>query len=68
VDEIASQLNLITGEKVFRVSAVSQQGTEELLQAVWALLDETNAAIAAEEARAAQALIEFNTPVLRSTL
>ncbi|MEO1391769.1 MAG: GTPase ObgE [Cyanobacteria bacterium J06634_5] len=66
VDEIASQLNLITGEKVFRVSAVSQQGTEELLQAVWTLLDETNAAIAAEEARAAQALIEFNTPTLRS--
>ena len=66
VDEIASKLALITGTKVFRISAVSGQGKEELLQAIWKLLDETNAAIAAEEARTAQALIEFNTPILRS--
>lgn len=66
IDELASRLALATGEKVFRISAVSKQGTEELLQAIWKLLDETNAAIAAEEARTAQALIEFNTPVLRS--
>lgn len=65
VDELASRLSLATGERVFRISAVSQQGTEELLQAVWKLLDETNAAIAAEAARTAQALLEFNTPTLR---
>ncbi|MGB3788050.1 MAG: GTPase ObgE [Phormidesmis sp.] len=67
-EEIASQLSLLTGEKVFRISAVSRQGTDELLQAVWRLLDETNEAIAAEEARAAQAVIDFNTPALRPVL
>ncbi len=67
VDEIASRLALLTGEKVFRISAVSRQGTDELLQAIWQLLDETNEAIAAEEARTAQAIVDFNTPVLRST-
>lgn len=66
VDELAAQLALVTGTKVFRISAVSRQGDGELLQAVWKLLDETNAAIAAEAALAAQALIEFNTPRLRS--
>ena len=43
---------------------MSRQGEDELLRAVWQLLDETNEAIAAEEARAAQALIDFNTPIL----
>lgn len=66
VDELASKLALATGTKVFRISAVSRQGTEELLQAIWKLLDKTNEALAAEEARTAQALIEFNTPILRS--
>lgn len=66
VDTLASQLSLATGEKVFQISAVSRQGTDELLQAIWKLLDETNAAIAAEADRTAQALIEFNTPALRS--
>ncbi|CAN5831151.1 GTPase ObgE [soil metagenome] len=67
VDALATELSQVTGEKVFRISAVSRQGTEELLQAIWQLLDETNAAIAAEAARTAAALIEFNTPSLRST-
>ena len=67
VSDIASKLALATGGKVFRISAVSQQGTEELLQAIWKLLDETNAAIAAEQARAEQALIEFNTPIIRAS-
>ncbi len=67
-EEIASQLSLLTGEKVFRISAVSRQGTDELLQAIWRLLDETNEAIAAEEARAIQAVIDFNTPTLRPVL
>ncbi|MFK8183584.1 MAG: GTPase ObgE [Phormidesmis sp.] len=66
VDELAAKLALATGTKVFRISAVSRQGTEELLQAIWQLLDQTNAALAAEEARTAQAIIEFNTPILRS--
>ncbi len=66
VDDLASQLSLATGMKVFQISAVSREGTEELLQAIWKLLDETNSAIAAEAARAAAALVEFNTPVLRS--
>ncbi len=67
-EEIASQLSLLTGEKVFRISAVSRQGTDELLQAIWRLLDETNEAIALEEARATQAIIDFNTPTLRPVL
>ncbi len=67
VDDLASQLSLATGEKVFRISAVSREGEGELLRAVWKLLDDTNEAIAAEEARTAQALIEFNTPMLRPT-
>jgi GTPase len=66
VDELVAALSTVTGNKVFRISAVSHQGEDELLRAVWDLLDETNAAIAAQEALAAQALIEFNTPVLRS--
>ncbi len=66
VDELVSELSSVTDEKVFRISAVSRQGEDELLRAVWALLDETNEAIAAEAARTAQALIEFNTPALRS--
>ncbi|MGC1307289.1 MAG: GTPase ObgE [Phormidesmis sp.] len=66
IDNIASQLALVAGEKVFRVSAVSRQGTDEMLQAVWKLLDQTNEALAAEAAHTAQALIEFNTPALRS--
>ncbi|MEM8506007.1 MAG: GTPase ObgE [Cyanobacteria bacterium P01_D01_bin.1] len=66
VDAIASQLALLTGEQVFRISAVSRQGTDELLQAIWRLLDETNEAIAAEAVRAEQAIIDFNTPILRS--
>jgi len=64
VDELTSRLAAVTGTKVFRISAVSRQGEDELLRAVWQLLDETNEAIAAEEARAAQALIDFNTPIL----
>ena len=68
VEEIASRLSLLTGEKVFRISAVSRQGTDELLQAIWQLLDQTNEAIAAEEARTAQAIIDFNTPTLRPVL
>ncbi|MEM6450890.1 MAG: GTPase ObgE [Cyanobacteria bacterium P01_D01_bin.105] len=67
VDELVSKLALATGTKVFCISAVSQQGTGELLQAIWTLLDKTNEAIALEEARAAQALIEFTTPILRSS-
>ncbi len=66
VDEIAAQLALLTGEKVFRISAVSREGEDELLRAVWKLLDETNDAIATEAARTAQAIVEFNTPILRS--
>jgi GTPase len=62
---LASQLALVTGTPVFRISAVSRQGTDELLQAVWKLLDETNAAIKAAEAKAAQALIDFRTPIFR---
>lgn len=65
VDELVADLCAVTGAKVFRISAVSHQGEDELLRAVWKLLDETNEAIAAEEARAVQALMEFNTPVLR---
>ena len=65
-DELVSKLSLLTGKKVFRISAVSRQGTGELLQAIWQLLDETNEAIAAEEALAVQAIVDFNTPVLRS--
>ena len=66
VDEIAAQLSEATGgQKVFRVSAVSRQGTEELMRAVWQLLDETNEAIAAEQAAQQQAIIDFNTPILR---
>ena len=66
VDEIAEQLAAVAGgQKVFRVSAVSRQGTEELMRAVWKLLDETNEAIAAEEAAQKQAVIDFNTPALR---
>jgi GTPase len=65
VDELVADLSAVTGAKVFRISAVSHQGEDELLRAVWKLLDETNEAIAAEEARAVQALMEFNTPVLR---
>ena len=68
VDEIASELSRISGEeKVFCISAVSRQGTEELLQHIWQLLDETNVALQAEAERVAQAIIEFNTPVLRSS-
>ena len=67
VDKLAAELSLATGEKVWRISAVSKEGTDELLSAIWALLEEVNEAIAAEESRAAQALIEFNTPTLRST-
>lgn len=66
VEEIASQLSLVTGERVFRISAVSRQGIDELLQAVWQLLAETNLALKAEAERAAQAIIDFNTPILRS--
>ncbi|MGB3572990.1 MAG: GTPase ObgE [Phormidesmis sp.] len=66
VDELAAELALVTGEKVFRVSAVSRKGTDELLQAVWQLLEETNIAIAAEAEKVAQAIIEFNTPVLQA--
>ena len=66
VDDIASQLSLVTGEKVFRISAVSRQGTEELLQAIWQLLEETNKQLKEEDARTAQAIIDFNTPILRS--
>lgn len=65
-DEIAAQLSeAADGARVFRVSAVSRQGTEELMRAVWKLLDETNEAIAAEEAAKQQAIIDFNTPILR---
>lgn len=64
VDEIAAQLLEVAGQKVFRVSAVSRQGTAELMRAVWQLLDETNAAIAAAAAQE-QAVIDFNTPVLK---
>ena len=67
VDEIAAQLFEVAGGKIHRVSAVSRQGTEELMRAVWQLLDETNAAIAREEAEQQQAVIDFNTPVLRPT-
>ena len=67
VDKLAAELSLATGEKVWRISAVSKEGTDELLSAIWMLLEEVNEAIAAEESRAAQALIEFNTPTLRST-
>jgi GTPase len=67
VDELAGQLQAASGERrIFRISAVSHQGTAEMLQAIWQLLDETNAKIRAEEERAAQALIEFNTPQLKS--
>lgn len=66
VDEIAARLAKVNGgEKVFRVSAVSRQGTEEMMRAVWQLLDETNAAIADKEEAQQQAVIDFNTPVLR---
>jgi len=66
VDEIAAQLAAVNGgEKVFRVSAVSRQGTEEMMRAVWQLLDETNVALQAEEDAQQQAVIDFNTPVLR---
>jgi GTPase len=65
VDELVADLTAVTGAKVFRISAVSHEGEDELLRAVWKLLDETNEAIAAQEARAAQALLEFNTPALR---
>ena len=66
VDEIAAELALSSGQKVFCISAVSRQGTDQLLQAIWKLLDETNLALKAEAERAAQAIIEFNTPILRS--
>ncbi|MEL6939639.1 MAG: GTPase ObgE [Cyanobacteria bacterium J06598_1] len=66
VDEIAAELASLTGERVFRVSAVSRQGTEGLLQAIWQLLDETNLLLKAEAEAAAQAIIEFNTPMLRT--
>jgi len=68
VYEIASELTRISGEKVFCISAVSRQGTEELLQSVWQLLDETNAKLKAEAEQMAQAIIDFNTPVLRPSL
>ncbi len=68
VDEIADELTRITGEKVFRISAVSRRGTEELLQSIWQLLDETNAALKAEAEQMAQAIIDFNTPALRPSL
>ncbi|MGB7087331.1 MAG: GTPase ObgE [Phormidesmis sp.] len=67
-DELASQLSLATGTSVFKISAVSKQGTDELMRAVWKLLDEINEAIATEKAQTAQALIEFNTPTLRPSL
>jgi len=66
VDELAAELALVTGEKVFRVSAVSRKGTDELLQAVWQLLEETNIALEAKAEKAAQAIIEFNTPILQA--
>lgn len=62
---LASQLALMTGTRVFRISAVSRQGTDELLQALWKLLDETNAALKAAEAQTAQALLDFKTPTFR---
>lgn len=66
VDEVAAQLSeAAAGAKVFRVSAVSRQGTEELMRAVWQLLDEVNEAIAQAEAAKQQAIIDFNTPILR---
>ncbi|MEL6157985.1 MAG: GTPase ObgE [Cyanobacteria bacterium J06554_11] len=66
-EEIASQLSLVTGERVFRISAVSRQGVDGLLQAVWQLLDETNIALQAEAERVAQSIIDFNTPILRAS-
>ncbi len=66
VDELAAELALVTGERVFRVSAVSRKGTDELLTAVWQLLEETNIALAAEAEKVAQAIIEFNTPILHA--
>ena len=66
VDELAAELALVTGEKVFCVSAVSRKGTDELLQAVWQLLEETNIALEAKAEKAAQAIIEFNTPILQA--
>ncbi|MEO0648331.1 MAG: GTPase ObgE [Cyanobacteria bacterium J06650_10] len=68
VDEIAAELSSVTGERVFRVSAVSQKGTAELLQAIWQLLDKTNLALEAQAEAAAQAIVDFNTPQLRSLL
>ena len=68
VDEIATELSRLTGDQVFRISAVSRKGTESLLQSIWQLLDETNAALQAEAEQAAQDIIEFNTPILRSQL
>ncbi|MEL6488885.1 MAG: GTPase ObgE [Cyanobacteria bacterium J06621_3] len=65
-DEIAGELAAVTGEKVFKISAVSRKGTDELLQAIWQLLDETNIALKAKAEAEAQAIIDFNTPVLRT--
>ena len=68
VDEIAAALGEVTGEKIFRVSAVSKKGAHELLQATWKLLDETNLVLKAEAEATAQAIIDFNTPQLRSLM
>ena len=68
IDEIAAALSDVTGKKVFRISAVSQKGTDELLRATWKLLDETNLVLEAEAEAAAQAIIDFKTPQLRSLL
>ena len=66
-DEIATQLSEAAGGvAVFRISAVSRQGTEDLMRAVWQLLDEVNEILAAEKAAEEQALIDFNTPILRA--
>ena len=62
VDELASELNLVTGEKVYRLSAVSKQGTDELLRAIWQTLDDIKKA--QESSIELSPEIEFEPPAL----
>ncbi len=49
LEQLATQLNRISGNKVFIISAATRAGLDELMQEIWRILDDMNVVEAEEE-------------------